>query len=795
MTASRTARCASLASIGLFVAVAAARAATYTVTTTADSGVGSLRQAVADANGNPGTDTIAFDIPGSGVQTITLASALTVTDSVLVDGYTQPGSSPNTDPIASNAVILVAIQGDGNNLGFDVTGGALEIHGVALNNFTTALFLTGAGGDFIGGCFIGPLPSGAAVSGSGTGILVGGAAADSIGDGTPANRNVISGNVYGLMIDSAAGTTMVLGNLIGTDATGTKALRNPLGSAADGIDGTKAVQIGGLAAGQGNVISGNGGSGIYFVGGPATVVGNIIGLDASGLLPLGNGQDGVYVNGDSPVIEANTISSNGGHGIELGDSAHALVAANFIGLNVNGGGELGNGGAGVYSGTTDDTWIGPQPGFAGNQIAHNGSGVWIGNPGSPRDFRLSENSIFQNGGAGIVDGAFASIQPNGSGGLNFPIITSVVPNASTTTIQGFYDNGPNQSVVVQFFSSPACSKKFPWQFDEGQTFLGAILTATDGTGHATFSWDAPIVVTDEVITASAMFDECVAGCAAAPDGSAVSWIQSGPFSQRLPFSISPFGGSPAGGTPIDIQGTNFEPGAAVTIGGQPVGALNIVSATEIQGTAPALPAGVAYAVTVVNPDGSRGTIPMAWLADFLDTPPENQFYDSVQPLVVSGVAAGIGGGNFGPDNATLRQQMAVFLLKGKHGICYVPPPCTGIFADVPCPSLFADWIEALEAEGITGGCGGGDYCPGATVRRDQMAAFLLKAEHGGAYVPPACSGIFTDVPCPSLFADWIEQLRMENITGGCGPSIYCPSNPNTRGQMAAFISATFGLFR
>ena len=93
--------------------------------------------------------------------------------------------------------------------------------------------------------------------------------------------------------------------------------------------------------------------------------------------------------------------------------------------------------------------------------------------------------------------------------------------------------------------------------------------------------------------------------------------------------------------------------------------------------------------------------------------------------------------------------MAVFLLKSKYGVCYVPPPCTGVFPDVPCPSNFAPWIEALAAEGITGGCGGGNYCPTNPVRRDQMAVFLLKAKHGSTYVPPACSGDFADVPCPS----------------------------------------------
>jgi hypothetical protein len=137
--------------------------------------------------------------------------------------------------------------------------------------------------------------------------------------------------------------------------------------------------------------------------------------------------------------------------------------------------------------------------------------------------------------------------------------------------------------------------------------------------------------------------------------------------------------------------------------------------------------------------------------------------------------------------------MAVFILKAEHGICYTPPPCAGIFPDVPCTSSFAPWIEAMAAEGITSGCGGGKFCPLAPVRRDQMAVFLLKGEHGESYVPPPCAGIFADVPCPGPFADWIEQIKAEGITSGCGTGTYCPSNNNTRGQMAVFLVKTFRL--
>ena len=152
----------------------------------------------------------------------------------------------------------------------------------------------------------------------------------------------------------------------------------------------------------------------------------------------------------------------------------------------------------------------------------------------------------------------------------------------------------------------------------------------------------------------------------------------------------------------------------------------------IAATMPAFPPGTVHDVVVTNPGGLTGTVENGWMADFLDVPPANPFYADIVKLVANEVTVGVGGGLYGVDNPVKRQSMAVFLLKAEHGLCYTPPPCTppGVFADVPCPSTFADWIEALFDEGITGGCGGGNFCPDATVRRDQMAPFMLKAAHG-----------------------------------------------------------------
>ena len=99
----------------------------------------------------------------------------------------------------------------------------------------------------------------------------------------------------------------------------------------------------------------------------------------------------------------------------------------------------------------------------------------------------------------------------------------------------------------------------------------------------------------------------------------------------------------------------------------------------------------------------------------------------------------------------------------------------------------------MATEGITGGCGGGNYCPETPVTRDQMAVFLLRAKYGSGYAPPSATGIFTDVPTTHWAASWIEQLSAEGITGGCGGGNYCPATVVNRAQMAVFLVRTFNL--
>ncbi len=180
---------------------------------------------------------------------------------------------------------------------------------------------------------------------------------------------------------------------------------------------------------------------------------------------------------------------------------------------------------------------------------------------------------------------------------------------------------------------------------------------------------------------------------------------------------------------------------------------------------------------------------------FDDVDPASHFaFTFVEALERSGVTGGCGGSIYCPDDPVTRAQMAVFLERGINGSGFVPPPASGeVFADVGASDFAAAFIEQLAADGITGGCGGGNYCPTSAVTRAQMAVFLLRAKFGSAYVPPPATGIFSDVPIGSFADAFIEQLAAEGITGGCGNGNFCPDDPITRAQMAVFLVRTFGL--
>ena len=178
--------------------------------------------------------------------------------------------------------------------------------------------------------------------------------------------------------------------------------------------------------------------------------------------------------------------------------------------------------------------------------------------------------------------------------------------------------------------------------------------------------------------------------------------------------------------------------------------------------------------------------------DFSDEPNTDGFYPFVTIVAARGITAGCGGSQFCPTTSIRRDQMAVFLLKAKEGAAYVPPTCVGLFTDVTCPGTFTDWVEDAFNRGIMDKCTPTTFCPLTAVTRETMADFLLKGLEGSTYTPPPAVGVFSDVPISNPHAGFIEELARRGITGGCGAGIYCPTNPVTRAQMATFLTKTWG---
>jgi hypothetical protein len=321
--------------------------ATYTVTNTNNTGAGSLRQAILDANTNAGADAIVFNIAGAGLQTISLTSALpTITDAVTINGYTQSDATPNTASTGSNAVIRIALNGSGagagaNGLNFGAGSAGSTVSGLAIGGFNGAGILTSVGGLTVTGNFIGTNAAGSAVSANTTGVSVAGTGATAIGSAALADRNLIAGNTNNV-VSSATGTVSIQGNLIGTSAAGTTAIAGATTTAGVSISAGTANTVGGTSAGQGNVIAG-GAKGVVITttGTMAGILGNTISQTSSIGIDLGN--DGSTANdaGDAdiganalqnfPVLTAAQTSASGYVAVQgtLGSTANTSYRIEF----------------------------------------------------------------------------------------------------------------------------------------------------------------------------------------------------------------------------------------------------------------------------------------------------------------------------------------------------------------------------------------------------------------------------------------------------------------------------------
>ncbi len=513
------------------VDIGAFEAQKIVVTNTNDSGAGSLRQAILDANANPGADTITFNIPGAGVHTITPASPLpAITDQVLVDGYTQPGASRNTLANGDNAVLLIELNGTviGGSSGLTFRASNSEVRGLVINRFAQGIFITGSSGTtqttgiLIQGNFIGTNAIGNSSLPNGEGISIEFSNHDQIGGTTPDARNLISGNsARGVDLSGTSSAITIQGNFLGTDASGKLALFTPVigGTGILAAGGSGSHIIGGTGAGSRNIISGNHQAGIQANSSILTIQGNYIGTDVTGTVAVRNGfgvwvnsfQAGVITIGGTASGASNLISGNELDGVFIsGQSSNVQVLGNLIGTEVTGTQALGNKRNGVQlTEQAVNNKVGGVLAGEGNIIAFNAVNGVLVTPGVPAltGNSIRGNSIFSNGAVGIDLGG-DGVTPNDAGDgdtgpnniQNFPVLTRAVTGV-VTAVQGTLNTTPNSSGVyfIDFYTTAGCDG-----IGQGRTYLGSVTTAkTDANGNVAFTFNPTSLPLGAVVTATA----------------------------------------------------------------------------------------------------------------------------------------------------------------------------------------------------------------------------------------------------------------------------------------------------
>ncbi len=503
---------------GTIFAGSIASAAVFTVTNVNDNGAGSLRQAILNANASPGADTINFNIPGSGVQTIAPTNALPdITDIVTINGYSQPGSSANSLANGDNAVILIRLDGFNITSGFPIglnfssvaTSGS-SVRGLCIVRFSNGVKANEASNITIAGNWIGMDVDGVARGTTAEGIYISWFFNPGnnvvIGGTSPADRNVISGGSYGIWFNGPTTNTFVQGNFIGTDPTGTL----PRGAVFGEIYlfTSSNITIGGAVTGARNVISGaTFGGGVGDQGGQNNVIqGNFIGSDVSGQYDLGNNSDGVTLSSSANArIIGNEIVNNRANGINVSGSSGTVIENNCVGTDASTTRPLGNAQAGIaISGSTNR--VGGLNAGQANTIQFNvGAGVAVS---SGVQNEISANQIYDNGGLGIDLGT-TGITTNdvldadsGANGLqNFPVLTNAAVAFGSLSVQGTLNSTASSTYRLEFFATPAWDATC---IPEGETFLGATNVTTDGSGNAVFNATfATAPATNLLVTATA----------------------------------------------------------------------------------------------------------------------------------------------------------------------------------------------------------------------------------------------------------------------------------------------------
>jgi hypothetical protein len=397
---------------------------TFTVLNLQNSGSGSLRQAMLDANSHAGADTINFSVAGT--IRLTTGALPANTGSVNIDGTTAPGFAGTP-----------AIEVDYNHFGglqFNSGSTGSALRSLSLVNASGAgVMVNGAGGMLVVGNFIGLGLDGTTVAGNGgNGLVLIGSSGTTVGGTAAQDRNVISGNHNNGIDIVGSSNNQIVANYIGTDVTGdldrgngdngvlvtAGAAGNVIGgSQTGGNDPTNKVFV---RPPQGNLISGNNADGVLINNQATqnTVSGNFIGTAASGNTALGNSLDGVGIDNansnaligctfqDNPFVYYNVISGNGGNGLRVTNANSTKIQANFFGMGADNNTAVGNARNGVVvEGSSANTLMGgPIP--LGNVVATNGqNGIVVRDTAS---FFTSYNTF-----CGL--GAFSNVLTFGNG--------------------------------------------------------------------------------------------------------------------------------------------------------------------------------------------------------------------------------------------------------------------------------------------------------------------------------------------------------------------------------------------
>ena len=285
---------------GWLWATGVAQAATFTVTNTNDSGAGSLRQAILDANARSGVDLILFSL-GSGVQTIKPTSALPVITDVVEINALGGGSCGNMPP--QPRVELDGSLAGSNVSGFKIQAAGSRIVGFYINRFKAHGIEINSSNAVVACNVIGLTPQNGAAGNTSYGVKLNGSN-NIVGNLGGLAGNVVSGNFYGIVIEDAHSGNIIRGNFVGTTIDGTQALGNTNAGIAVAFGATNTT-VGGTAANERNVVAGNGTDGIWLTetGSGNQVIGNFIGLNAAGTGALANVDNGILIeNGSDNTI-------------------------------------------------------------------------------------------------------------------------------------------------------------------------------------------------------------------------------------------------------------------------------------------------------------------------------------------------------------------------------------------------------------------------------------------------------------------------------------------------------------